>query len=345
MNFPSVSLFSSTANADLTKFFKRLGCEASTNAYSITGSTPLADSLFSVRYALYSKEIPNTELTAYMRESGGTYLYENLYTLPLGFVVPSDLESNWQYDMGNPAGVQNDLCDVLGNEHVLVRAEGVVSGNTCDFTADMAGEYYAYVANKQVTTVKASLTDETRTFNNTDRGYFLELGRLKAGEQITLTAEEGGSVMDVEIYRFSEPAMIALYKKLNNMPWKLTSWTDTRLEGKVTAVEGGVLYTSIPFDEGWTVTVDGEKAESYKIFETFLAFDMPEGEHEIVLTYFPKGLIPGIAVSVASVLLLVLLYIGTRMQKRKCTDFREEIFFGGGQKCRNRRNLRCFLSG
>ena len=55
MNFPSVSLFSSTANADLTKFFKRMGCEASTNAYSITGSTPLVDSLLSVRYALCSE--------------------------------------------------------------------------------------------------------------------------------------------------------------------------------------------------------------------------------------------------------------------------------------------------
>lgn len=57
MNFPSVSLFSSTANADLSKFFKKLGCESSTNAYSITGSTPLVDSIFSVKYALCSEEI------------------------------------------------------------------------------------------------------------------------------------------------------------------------------------------------------------------------------------------------------------------------------------------------
>src|SRR5699024_5455209 len=53
MNFPSVSLFSSTANADLSDFFEKLGCESSTNAYSITGSTPLVDALFSVKYGLY----------------------------------------------------------------------------------------------------------------------------------------------------------------------------------------------------------------------------------------------------------------------------------------------------
>ena len=47
MHFPSVSLFSSTANVDLSELFKKLGCESSTNAYSITGSTPLIDALFS----------------------------------------------------------------------------------------------------------------------------------------------------------------------------------------------------------------------------------------------------------------------------------------------------------
>ena len=60
--------------------------------YSITGSTPLVDSIFSVKYALYSDAVSNTELMMYLRESGGTYLYENLYTLPLGFVLPSDIE-------------------------------------------------------------------------------------------------------------------------------------------------------------------------------------------------------------------------------------------------------------
>ena len=59
----------------------------------------------------------------YLRESGGTYLYENLYTLPLGFVLPSDIEENWQYEMDNPAEVQNDLCWSQGADEVLVRIQ------------------------------------------------------------------------------------------------------------------------------------------------------------------------------------------------------------------------------
>ena len=67
-----------------------------------------------MKYALCSEAVSNTELMMYLRESGGTYLYENLYTLPFGFVLPSDIEENWQYEMDNPAEVQNDLCLVSG---------------------------------------------------------------------------------------------------------------------------------------------------------------------------------------------------------------------------------------
>ena len=68
MNFPSVSLFSSTANASLSDFFRRMGCESSTNAYSITGSTPLVDSLMSVRYGIYGDQQPADGLRGFVRE-------------------------------------------------------------------------------------------------------------------------------------------------------------------------------------------------------------------------------------------------------------------------------------
>ena len=316
MNFPSVSLFSSTANADLTTFFKRMGCEASTNAYSITGSTPLVDSLLSVKYALYSEEVPNTTILEYMRESGGTYLYENLYTLPLGVVVPRDLDNNWQYDMSNPAEVQNDLCQVLGLENVLIWEESTVNGAACTFTPDLPGEYYAYVTNKKVKEVTASLPSGEKKFNNVDRGYLLELGNLLDGNEVTLTCETENAQMQVEIYRFSDTALMAFHEKMTRSPYHLTSWTDSRLSGTVHAEEAGALFLSIPYDEGWTVTIDGEEAETYKIFDAFTAVNVPEGDHEVTLTYFPGGLKAGLMISVTAVVILVSLYFA----KHKFTE-------------------------
>ncbi|MBR6615157.1 MAG: YfhO family protein, partial [Lachnospiraceae bacterium] len=317
INFPSVSLFSSTANADLTQFFKRMGCEASTNSYSITGSTPLVDSLVSIKYALYSEEVPNTDLWAYMKESGETYLYENLYTLPLGFVIPYSVEENWQIKMDNPAEVQNDLCQAVGTEKVLDWIDSKTSGKNCTFTPDQDGYYYVYVTNKKVKSVKAALPSGSKTFNNTDRGYLLELGSLVAGNQITLTSQTDDQDMKCEVYRFSDEAMISVYEKLNESPLKLTSWEDTKLEGTVNAAERGVLFTSIPYEKGWTVKVDGEAAETEKIFDAFLSVQIPSGEHEITFEYFPAGLKPGIIITLASMAILAMLFVVDRIMERR----------------------------
>ena len=317
MNFPSVSLFSSTANADLSRFFKKLGCESSTNAYSITGSTPLVDSIFSVKYALYSEAVDNTELTVYQRESGGTYLYENLYTLPLGFVLPSDIEENWQYEMDNPAEVQNDLCLVSGTDEVLVDAGGTVNKNTFTFTPDMTGEYYVFVMNKKVKTVKAELPSGSKSFNNVDRGYLLELGTLSPGFEVKLTSDETGEQLNAIAYRFSDDAMIQVYDRLNQYPMHLTSWKDTKLSGTVTTDRAGMLFTSIPFDKGWTVKVDGQKVETRKAFGAFLSIDVDAGDHVIDFSYFPEGLKPGGLISGGSIVILILLWFMRREMERR----------------------------
>ena len=326
MNFPSVSLFSSTANADLSKFFKKLGCESSTNAYSITGSTPFVDSIFSVKYALYSEAVSNTELMMYLRESCGTYLYENLYTLPLGFVISSDIEENWQYEMDNPAEVQNDLCLVSGADEVLVDAGGTVNKNTFTFTPDETGKYYVFVMNKKVKTVKAELPTGQKSFSNVDRGYLLELGTLAPGTEVKLTADEAGEQLNAIAYRFSEDAMIQVYDRLNQSPMHLTSWKDTKLSGTVSAAKAGMLFTSIPFDKGWTVKVDGEKVETRKAFGAFLAIDVSAGDHVIDFSYFPKGLKTGGLISGGSIVILILLWFLRReMERREARKRMEQI--------------------
>ena len=326
MNFPSVSLFSSTANADLSKFFKKLGCESSTNAYSITGSTPFVDSIFSVKYALYSEAVSNTELMMYLRESCGTYLYENLYTLPLGFVLSSDIEENWQYEMDNPAEVQNDLCLVSGADEVLVDAGGTVNKNTFTFTPDETGEYYVFVMNKKVKTVKAELPTGQKSFSNVARGYLLELGTLAPGTEVKLTADEAGEQLNAIAYRFSEDAMIQVYDRLNQSPMHLTSWKDTKLSGTVSAAKAGMLFTSIPFDKGWTVKVDGEKVETRKAFGAFLAIDVSAGDHVIDFSYFPKGLKTGGLISGGSIVILILLWFLRReMERREARKRMEQI--------------------
>lgn len=318
MNFPSVSLFSSTANASLSDFFRVLGCESSTNAYSITGSTPLVDSLFSVRYGLYPDQQPAGSPMKQAARKGSVWLYENDYTLPVAFMLPKDVEANWITDSGNPALVQNDLCDVLGTEHVLIPNESVTEGKKLSFTADATGDYYVYVTNKKVKEVSVAIGENSESFDNVDRGYFLELGYITQGEQVKLQSEdEGNPTLQAEVWRFNPAGLKAVYEAMNANPITLTSWTDTGLRGNITADQAGVMYTSIPYDKGWTITVDGNAVTPRKLFDTFLAIDLSEGTHEINMTYEPEGLRTGAWITGGSAAVLGAIILAGYMGKRK----------------------------
>lgn len=318
MNFPTVSLFSSTANADLTAFFKSIGCEGSTNAYSITGSTPLVDSLFSVKYGLYSSEQAENPNLMLLAQEGGTYLYMRHDTLPVGFMVAPDFEDNWHRDLGNPVSVQNDLCDVIGAKRVLEEVAGDSQENRFRFTAEEAGEYYVYISNKQVEEVEVLNGEDEKTFKNVNRGYLLELGWCQAGDTVVLTGKEAEEALKARAYRFDFDGLHSVYETLNRYPFQVTRWTDTALEGVVETEKAGTFFTSIPFDKGWTVEVDGQTAESKKVLDTFLSVDLSEGRHTIRMTYEPEGLKLGMWISLGcAAALAVTAAAGWRMRKRR----------------------------
>lgn len=337
MNFPSVSLFSSVANADLSGLFRQLGCESSTNAYSITGSTPLVNSLFSVRYGLYSEAPHESILLNYIGESGSTYLYENLYTLPLGFLLPSEFEYEFHPQSGIPAEVQNQLTDLLGCRPALTDAWGDVNAQTFRFTPERDGDYYVYVINKNIEEVTVHMADDSKTFDHVNRGYFVELGWCAAGQEITVTCT-GDEIMDARAYRFEEDSLGEVYEKLKNGGMTVTRWQDTRIEGTVRAEEAGLFFTSIPYDEGWKILVDGQEIKGRKVMEAFLGFDLAAGNHQIALTYTPPGLKAGIAISAISILCIGLAFLGGHLHSLRAEDEYEEYddeYEEGGQyeKC------------
>ena len=318
MNFPSASLFSSVASAAMSDFFKSVGCESSTNAYSVKGSTPFIDALFATRYGIYPDQQPADGLKEQIGRQGSMWFYENKYTLPVGFVMPQDMETNWVLDSGNPANVQNDLSSVLGVSNLLVPAEGVSEGKKFTFTADASGDYYVYVTNKKVEEVSAEIGERSLSFDNVDRGYFLELGYLPKGQEVILQSKtDGNPAMQAEIWRFDPEAMEEIYQCLSQSPLELSSWTDTGLAGSINTPEGGTMFTSIPYDKGWKIWVDGTAVSGRPVFDAFLGVDLEPGEHKIRLSYEPQGLKTGAVITGVSVAAVAALAVCGWMKNKK----------------------------
>lgn len=314
MNFPSVSLFSSTAYAHCSDFFKRMGMESSTNAYSITGSTPLMNMLMSVKYGIYSEEpqAPGEMGLSYIASSGVTSIYQTEFALPLGYMLSETELEAWDTHAGTPALAQNSLCEALDCAPVMESVLGEFYDSDYSFTADQAGEYYAYVNNASVKQVVANYGYTEKSFNNVDRGYLLELGYLEAGDTVTLHSKTEGQSVSADVYRFDYNALREVQDVLQDESLELTSWKDTKLSGTITTEKGGVMMTSIPYDPGWKVFVDGVETDISEVKDTFLGVELTPGTHTIELRFMPQGLVLGGLITALSLAMLLVIWLLTR---------------------------------
>ena len=78
--------------------------------------------------------------------------------------------------------------------------------------------------------------------------------------------------MQAEIWRFDPEAMEEIYQCLSKSPLELSSWTDTGLAGSINTPEGGTMFTSIPYDKGWKIWVDGTAVSGVRCLMHFWAW-------------------------------------------------------------------------
>lgn len=148
------------------------------------------------------------------------------------------------------------------------------------------------------------------------RPYVAPIGYFKKGDKISVYADlkAGGSgKARVYVDLFNKDVFEEGYNKLSQSVMNTTELTASSMKGEIDVKQDGLFYTSIPYEEGWTAVVDGEKVEATPVGDAMLAFPITKGEHTIELTYYPKGFWPGFAVSTACLLifagLCVLIYI------------------------------------
>ncbi len=316
IGYDSASLFSSTTPAAVSDFYTLFGMEGNTNAYSFTGATPLMASLLSVEFQLSSGGLSESPLREYAGREDSVSLYRNLYTLGLGCMLPDGVSNYFEYcPNGDPAAAQNSLVGMTTMSGTLLREVAVseAADDYLSFTLTEDGPIYVYVSNLDVTDVTVYINSSQKTFDNVDRGYFLDLGICKAGDSIEVIAD-GGQVLSATVYLFDNDVFIDWYQKMSPQNFQVDSCTNTlfqtKVTGSVTASQDGMLFLSIPYDSGWRAVVDGEEADTDTFAGTFLALDLSAGTHEISLTYHVPGLAAGAAVSLLSLaVLLVLVFL------------------------------------
>ncbi|MCD7709514.1 MAG: YfhO family protein [Clostridiales bacterium] len=302
--YASATIFSSLMNLDVSELYQSLYMEGGKNFYSYNGSTPLTSAMLSVRYMLSSNPCEEDEFHTLIGQAGGSYLYENNYCLPLGYMVDESAIDEWEPSTSDRISSLNSLAKALGAEGSLL------SYASCDIDAEEGvttvtvqddGFYYAAYVSCGEDSLTVSHTDGwSQRYSKTTHRYLISLGSCKAGEQVSIK-NSGGEAIDFYVYRLSTDALDSAYATLSQQTMDLTEMTSTRVVGHIDVRSEGRLILSIPADAGWTLYVDGVKTDIDPWQDALIGVHLTEGEHEIRLVYVTPGLRLGALISIVCV--------------------------------------------
>lgn len=352
---------SSTLNAKSINLLRSLGYSGREHYTRYDGSTLLTDDIFGVRYVLATNPdtLPYTE-TVPADTDTAIKVYKNEDDLGIAYLANS-LVMNYDLDDNSPFISQNKLAAVLsGNRSASIfkpindvefDSRNIRIGSTTDahssyrrvnedqeawiaytVTAQADGPVYMYLP--------TNYERETQLYvNKIYRGnYFLYenysieyLGTFKKGEEFEVKLK----LLDKAVYFTNawfyyideeQLAQFGTTMQEMNSSTVLRRTGGCTLELEVEAAEDCALFTSIPAEEGWTVTIDGaQTAPGTCLSGSLICVPVSKGKHTIVLDFFPAGLKAGLILTGSGLVLLAAMlvgnnYISIRDRKRKQQD-------------------------
>ena len=350
-NLPGASMFSSTVNAGVNQILKRVGYFSATNKYSYEGATPETDAFFDIKYLISKEATSQIRTFEYMGTESERHLYKNEDALGLGFMVSNDMLS-WEYERTNPFEVINQMMTAaIGEEtrpysyfgfpepvadgltlttsswadwsyKVADKRDGTV---TYTYISNQTQDLYVYFKASHASKVRVEHAGTSKSYTDED-GHIIHVGDVYEGDMVVLTivmdpAYDSGYIKLIAASHYADVYEQAIHT-LSESQWEIQEKESTRLKGIVSAKSDGIMFTSIPHEEGWTIWVDGLETEPEAIGDAFIGVPLLEGEHTIEMRYSPKGFLLGFKISLACSILIVLLvmfehrmYIRRRLQK------------------------------
>ena len=114
----------------------------------------------------------------------------------------------------------------------------------------------------------------------------------------------------IKFYKMDLSKLEELKNDLSSKSLNITSHTQNSITGTIyNELDDQIMFTTIPYDDGWHVNIDGEEVKTFKNLDSLLAFDIPKGELNIELYFIPKGFIVGLILSLLTLDTLVVIYI------------------------------------
>ncbi len=320
--YRSASIFSSVTLKSLSDIYESFGMQNGVNSFSYYGNTPLTSALLGVRYKLSDTALSDS-LYTYYGDDEEMYLYQAKYSLPLGFMVKDTVQAEFNPKGDNPFTIQNDYIEAAKRLEPLFEIGRSMDGSEIELEIEKDCRQLIYINNKldnlKVDIYQDDILLDTKNFTSLENKMVLDLGDYKANDRLKIsTPDKDAGRLTIIPATMDYEVLDQTMTSLGENPLNVTEFSDGRVVGEVD-VEGEftTLFTSIPYEKGWTVTVDGQKTEYKGFYDAFIMIPLEKGHHSIEFTYKAPGLRLGLIISILAILSLVCLTIIQKHKKPK----------------------------
>ena len=322
--------YESVYNTNQEEFLWRL--KSSWNMTQLTGRFRTYNMLSSKYWYTYdySDPIPYSYTKVYSSEDGYD-VYENRNYVELGYTY--DKTINKDYLMSQSIMDQDRLMseylvtdnatttDVTPDDEITLLAT-LPAEDIRTYTFDEpVSNIILYVENYGLPETKVTLmykgeklvTYDSWQFNYVDIPVYQEI------DEVLIEAKAVYS-KQTEINLYSEPmdgSYDTQWKETTSEHFTNVQYDGDNIEGDITVSgQKKYVFTSVPYDTGWTVTVDGQKIDYESVQLGFIGFQLEPGEHHVTFSYHIPGLITGAAVSSVTVTAVIVLCLFERRKKK-----------------------------
>ncbi|MBR1739905.1 MAG: YfhO family protein [Ruminococcus sp.] len=148
-----------------------------------------------------------------------------------------------------------------------------------------------------------------------DNYSILNLGKFYQDQEIrvrvTIANEDNEAYWrDRLFYTFDYDRFTAAAEDLKQDSFEITHFEDTRVEGKATAKkDGDLLFTTIPYENGWTITVNGREVKPVKTLDSLIAIPLEAGDNNIKMNFSPNYWRLSLITTMLGILLLLVIFL------------------------------------
>ena len=143
---------------------------------------------------------------------------------------------------------------------------------------------------------------------NTIYSTIIRIGSFAVGDTVRVTImadHDSWTYTSVKFAYFDIEAFESQFASIDTSATTINEADDGYVSFTASVKAGEMILTSIPYEDGWTLTVDGREATIVPYQDALISIDCEPGTHDIVLRFTPPGLKSGACLSVVGIIGLV----------------------------------------